>query len=85
MLAAPALQGDRCEISCQAGRFPSEIVWRGSCSIAGVGRSTRLDQQQMHLLLGKRLVLNAARHHEELARPQHDLAKVFRHYQFRKQ
>ena len=54
--------------------FPQldRLARRGSCSIAGVGRSTRLDQQQMRLFLGKRLVLDATRHDEEFARPEHN-------------
>ena len=40
--------------------------------VAGVQRAARLDQQHLHLALGKWLVLDALRHDDHLARPERD-------------
>src|SRR5262249_36705901 len=39
----------------------------GAALVAGVGDAARLDQQQLHLVFGAGLVLNAPRHDEHLA------------------
>ena len=56
--------------------FPvlDRAAWRGGRSITRVGCPTWLDEQQMGLLFGEGLVLDAARDDEQLARVKHNVA-----------
>src|SRR3954452_11045538 len=54
----------------QLDRLDGQIATR----VAGVERVARLDQQHVGLLVGLRAVLDALGHHEQLARPEDDVA-----------